>query len=48
MTTDYRDVPTGLLEKYRTGQLRRGKRYKAVTLNVFVSKLQDLPRPCSP
>ena len=33
------DVPTGLLQKYRTGQLRGSKRYKAVTLNVFVSKL---------
>ena len=34
------DVPTGLLERYRLGQLRGGKEYKSTTLAVYVSSLQ--------
>jgi len=30
------DVPTGLLHRYRLGELRGGKRYKSTTLAVFV------------
>jgi len=34
------DVPTGLLHRYRLGELRGGYRYKSTTLAVFVSSLQ--------
>ena len=44
------DVPTGLLEKYRTGQLRGGKRYKPGSPNLDrlclgAPNLPPFPRP---